>query len=379
MVVVLGILVGVGAMSWQWVQSQLSGAITTLPDQQEDDLLTGAIDAFNRGDLNTAIATAREVLARQPNRPEAVIVLARSLVYRSYNDYNRSSDRQTALELTGTAVARNPRNADVLAIHAFVQSATGNPAAAAETAEKALEINPTHGLAQASLGLAYGSAGSFEIAMRESQRAVEMGNWLLDGNRALAISYSDQGNYQTALDTLARAQQINPQLTPLYFEEALYALQLGDADRATHAYYQVLTFDPNNVKARLRLCELSSTMRERATAIRYCTEVTERAPSWADGWYQLGREYFLQGDFAAAQEHLHRCSTLQVLQSVPVSERRFECWYLQGQAAEILGDCPALLTIYNEFRSMTAEESVQQTWTYPPEGPPGCAPTMTTG
>jgi tetratricopeptide (TPR) repeat protein len=149
-------------------------------------------------------------------------------------------------------------------------------------------------------------------------------------------------------------------------------LQIGDVDSATHAYYQVLTVDPGNVKVRLRLCELSSMMRERDEAIHYCEEVTQRAPSWSDGWYQLGREYFLQGNFESARDGLHRCSTLQVMQDVPVSQRRFECWYLQGQAAEILGDCQTLVTTYNEFRAMTADVDVQQTWTYPPEGPPQC-------
>ena len=41
-------------------------------------------------------------------------------------------------------------------------------------------------------------------------------------------------------------------------------------------------------------------------------------------------------------------------EDVPVDERRFECWYIQGQAAEILGDCPNLIALYNEFRAMTA-------------------------
>ena len=157
----------------------------------------------------------------------------------------------------------------------------------------------------------------------------------------------------------------------LYFERAQYALQLGDTDAATVAYFEVLTHDANNVKARLRLCELSSLLRERDQAIQYCQDVTQRAPSWSDGWYQLGMEYFLQGDFQQAQDDLHRCSTLQVLQNVPVSQRRFECWYIQGQAAEIRGDCASLLATYNEFRAMNADEQIQQRWTYPPEGPPG--------
>ena len=134
----------------------------------------------------------------------------------------------------------------------------------------------------------------------------------------------------------------------------------------------MLALDPNNVKARFRLCELSSILREHDSATNYCEQVTQLAPTWADGWYQLGREYFLQGNFALAQPSLHRCSTLQVEQGVPVSERRFECWYLQGQAAEIQGDCVGLLMTYNEYRVMASTSGLTQTWIYPPEGPPLC-------
>src|SRR5690606_18610811 len=130
-----------------------------------------------------------------------------------------------------------------------------------------------------------------------------------------------------------------------------------------------------NVKARLRLCELSSLMRQRDSAIQFCQQVTDRASDWAEGWYQLGREYFLQGNFAQAQQHLNRCSSLQVMQEVPVEARRFECWYMQGQAAEILGDCPALLATYQEYRTMALDAGLLQTWIYPPEGPPGCVET----
>jgi tetratricopeptide (TPR) repeat protein len=243
-----------------------------------------------------------------------------------------------------------------------------------------LENQPNHTLARTALALAYGGAGSFEIALRESLQAVQTATTAdaLDALRALAISYGDLGNYEEAGRTVERAITFNPQIVTLYFERALYALQLGDADAATVAYFQVLVYDPDNAKARLRLCELSSMLREHDTALTYCSEVTQYAPSWADGWYQLGREHFLRGDFARAQQSLNRCASLQVMQNVPVAQRRFECWYLQGQAAQILGDCDALLTTYNEFRAMTADETVQQRWVYPPEGPPGCTATPTT-
>ncbi|MBE0688701.1 MAG: tetratricopeptide repeat protein [Anaerolineae bacterium] len=369
MAVVIGLIAGILLMSWSWLERRLP-ALSSPSD--ESDLVNGALAAFERGDLDGAIVRAREALAGNSSQIDAVILLSRALIYRSYQDYDRESDRPAALELTTELIQRYPTNQDLRAAHAFALQANRQPAAAADAARRVLEDNPEHGLAQVSLALAYAVAGSNEIALRESLQAVREHPNMMDAQRALAISYGDNGNYDSAVRSIESAIGLNGRLTPLYFERALYALQLGDVDSATYAYMQVLALDPDNVKARLRLCELSSLLRERDAAIAYCTAVTERAPSWADGWYQLGREYFLQGNFEAAQTNLHQCSTLQVMQDIPIEERRLECWYLQGQAAEIRGDCPALLTTYNEFRAMTLNSDITQTWTYPPEGPPGC-------
>jgi tetratricopeptide (TPR) repeat protein len=295
------------------------------------------------------------------------------LVYRSYVDYDRDIDREAALELISDALLRNPDDSDLRATFAFVLQANRQPATAADAARRVLERDPDHALARVALALAYAVAGSHEIALRESQHAVRSAPNMMDAQRALAIAYADSGYYQSAIRAVESAITINGRVVTLYFERAHYALQVGDVDGATAAYMQVLALAPGNVKARLRLCELSSLLREREAALDYCTQVTQLAPGWADGWYQLGREYFLQGNFEAAQDNLHQCSTLQVMQDIPVNERRLECWYLQGQAAEIRGDCPALLATYNEFRAMTLNTSVQQTWAYPPDGPPGCA------
>jgi tetratricopeptide (TPR) repeat protein len=365
----LGLLISGVAFSWNWIGQRLN---ISGPQQSNMDLLAGAEAAFARGDLDTAISLARQLVTKNPDDEQAVVILARALIYRSYGDYNRAVDRQSALELTTEAVNRKPNNDALLAIHAFALQAAGKQPEAARIAARVLEHSPQNGLARTALALAYGGAGSLEIALRESLQAAQSTDWRMDAQRALAISYSDLGDYPNAIKAIERAITLNTRLVPLYFERALYAMQIGDADGATAAYFQVLTYDPNNVKARLRLCELSSLLRERDSAVNYCQQVTQRAPGWSDGWYQLGREYFLQGNFHAAQDALHRCSSLQVMQNVPVGERRFECWYLQGQAAEILGDCPSLVTTYNEFRAMAADTTVHQTWTYPPEGPPGC-------
>lgn len=367
--VLSGLLIGAAFISWNWLGRQMSGVSAPAANP---NLLTAAFQAFERGELDNAVNLSRQLLAQTPDSADALAVLTRALIYRSYADYNRAADRQAARQLAAEAAERYASNRNIQAVYAYTLQVAGQPVEAAKVAQKVLDADPQNTLARIAMGLAYGSVGSFEIALRESLEAAKSPTWQLESQRALAISYSDMGDYASAIEAIERAIRLHPRLIPLYFERALYAMQIGDADAATAAYFQVLVVDPNNVKARLRLCELSSLLREHDAAVKYCSEVTERAPSFADGWYQLGLEHFLKGDFQAAQTALRRCSSLQVMQNVPVSERRFACWYLQGQAAEILGDCPGLLAAYNEFRAMAADPAVQETWTYPPEGPPGC-------
>lgn len=369
LMVVTGVLLGVVVGSWNWIGARLTFGSQAV----KNDFLGMAQAAFAQGNLNDAILYAQQAFEQGENADAAMVLWARALIYRSYSEFDRAIDRESALELTSEALAADPRNPSLMAIQAYALQAVGRVAESAQTAEDALRLEPENGLARVARALAYGGAGSFEIALRESQQVAETRDWQLEGQRAMAISYGDLGEYEQAIAAIERAISLNKYLVPLYFERALYAMQIGDADAATAAYFQVLTYNPDNVKARLRLCELSSLLRERDAAVKYCHEVTERAPSFAKGWYQLGMEYFLQGNFEGAQDALHRCSSLQVMQGVPPAERQFECWYVQGQAAEILGDCSNLLTTYNEFRAMAKDVSVQQTWTYPPEGPPGCS------
>ena len=369
---VVGLVVGVSSLTWTWLQSRQQRAAPAA----SEDWIGAALEAFRNGDLDRSIARARQRLASEPADAGALRLLTRALIFRSYSEYDRAIDRQMAVQFGARAAGIAPDDPDIAAGYAYALAANGQSADAADIARRALEAVPDHALAHTALSLAYGGVGAYEAALREAERAVAAASGLdqLDALRALAIAYSDLGRYPEAIAVAGNALSLNRKLVSPWFERALYALQTGDYDGATEAYFEVLALDPGNVKAHLRLCEVSSLLRETDAAVRYCSAVTELAPSWADGWYRLGREYFLQGEFRSAQQALHQCSRLQVAQNVPPAERRFECWYLQGQAAEITGDCPALIETYNEFRAMALDPAVTQTWTYPPEGPPACRP-----
>ncbi len=363
-------VVCVGLTSWRWLEARLSG---NLPINSQATL-NDAQRAFDKGDLDNAIAISRNVWQASPAQVEALILLARALIYRSYADYDREIDREIALQTTQNAFDRFPQNLDIRAIHAFALQANNQPVPAAQIAQDVLNRNPNHTMARVALALAYGRVGGYENALIEAQRAVALVDepYRIDSLRAQAIAQSDLGRYREAMITIEQAIAINNKLAVLHFEHALFALQISDADTATAAYLKILAFSSGNIKAQLRMCELYSTLRDPQTAMQYCQTVTDHAPSWADGWYLLGREYFWQGRFALAQDAFSRCTALQTAQNTPVEELHLECWYMQGQAAEILGDCDNLSRIYDEFIAITIRGNLPQTWTYPPEGPAIC-------
>lgn len=368
--VLLIAMVCVGFASWRWIEARLSGNINISPQSTLDD----AQHAFAKGDLDSTISIARQLWQTNPKQVEALILLVRALVYRSYDDYNRDIDREVAVQVARRAFEQNPQHVDIRAIYAFALQAHDNPILAAQLALEVLNKNPDHTLARVALALAYGRVGGYENALTEARRAVSDADspYRIDALRAQAISYSDLGRYGEAIATVKVAIGLNNKLAVLHFEHALFALQVGDADSATAAYLNILAFEVDNIKAQLRMCELYSTLRDTDTAIRYCQSVVNSAPSWADGWYFLGREYFWQGRFAQAQDALGRCTALQTAQNIPPDKVRLDCWYMQGQAAEILGDCDNLLRIYGEFIDIAKRGILPQTWTYPPEGPAIC-------
>lgn len=367
-VVLLGIAYGIRG---RWLPLLRWGAVPS-----QNATLHDAQTAFLQGNLDLTIVRTESLIAANPRNNAALTLLIRALIYRSDSDFGREADRTRALTLTTEALRRTASQPAVMAAHAFALQANGQNEEATQYALRAIDRDDTNLMARLSLALAYSSSGLFEAGLREASKAVSLTNadsaYAWDAGRVQAFALSRLGRYAEALAAANMTLDQQRSLLPLHFERALYALQVNDPSTATSAYFTVLAFDVANVKARYRLCELSSSLRETEAALDYCTQVTERAPELADGWYRLGKEYYLQGQWRVAQQAFQRCSTLEVAQALPIEQRRFECWYLQGQSAEILGDCAGLLATYQQFQQMAQAANLPQTWVYPPEGPAIC-------
>ncbi len=370
----MGLVMLIIVGGWYYLQDNLSQWLVPLG---EAPTLADAQLAFNAGDLANSIDYAQIAYASDNNDHEALVLLVRALIYQSYADLNQDDDRLQALTLTSTAVERSPYNMQVLGIHALALQANGFASDAQRVALRVIRNDETSMTARLALSLSYADQGIFEAALRDALRAVEIAtqvapNWRADAYRVLALAHSDLGQYEDAASAVETGISYNRRLLALHFERALYAQQVGAMDTAIAYYFNVIAFDEDNIKARFRLCEASSLLGERDAAIDWCTQVTDFAPGWSESWYWLGREYYLNGDWRNTQITLNRCSTLQVAQSVPLEDRRFECWYVQGQAAEVLRDCPNLLALYAEYQAMSDRANLPQQWFYPDDMPTIC-------
>ncbi len=326
--------------------------------------VAAAEQALAAGDLDRVVEVTQAALIEDPTATAVLPLLARGLVYRSYADYDTAPDRAAALEISADWARRAPTNADALAAHAFSLQANDRPVTAAEVAQQALALDEQHALARGALVFALLSTGPAELALREAEAAQPIDD--IDGYRALAASYTALDNIPAALAALDDAISLNDKVAVLHYERAA----LTDPETARASYLAVLAVDETNVLARVRLCALDEREGQHTAALASCEGATDLAPAWAPGWYQLGYTHYRHGDFAEAQANFHRCTTLQTMQSTAPEDLIFECWYLQGQAAEALGDCDALIETYTEFQGLAA--NFTQTWTYPPEGPPTC-------
>jgi adenylate cyclase len=87
-----------------------------------------------------------------------------------------------------------------------------------EFASKALELDDTIPQIYLTRSILYLSQRQHQTALEAAQRTIEVHPNYADGHATLAFIASYSGEFEQALDALARARQINPQSTGVYFE-----------------------------------------------------------------------------------------------------------------------------------------------------------------
>src|SRR5687768_15421040 len=93
LLMVLGLLAGTGILARDWIRQWTLRWFEGTP---QNVTLRDTELAFANGDLERTIEYASQLLENEPQNHEALVLLGRALVYRSYSEINHELDRSRA-------------------------------------------------------------------------------------------------------------------------------------------------------------------------------------------------------------------------------------------------------------------------------------------
>jgi len=262
------------------------------------NLLKEAGSASALGDVEGAVALARQALAEDPEIVEAHLLLG--------NFLRKAGRLEEASAAYRDALALDGENQEALYSLAVAYKELGRLDDALAGLERAAALDPRNGRVIWQVADVRMRQGRFAEAETELLRALELD---LDRPRFLAKlgeCYLEMGRPDEAEGRLAEALAANPELAGAHFHLALAREELGRVDEAVAAYRKAVDVHEDAYRASFNLGKLllrSGRAREAAEAFRTTVEIR---PQFGTGHLYLAKALLDAGDLAAAEEAARR-------------------------------------------------------------------------
>jgi tetratricopeptide (TPR) repeat protein len=130
---------------------------------------------------------------------------------------------------------------------------------------------------------------------------------------------------------LERALEIQPNFPPTLFELALLYLASDRDQDAIDAYQRIISVEPRNTRALLRLCQAYRKVGEFDRAIGFCEDAVGFDPEYVQAFFWLGSLQYRQRNFPSALASFQSCYNLD--------PTFLECEYLLGLSHYYVGQC----------------------------------------
>jgi len=211
-------------------------------------LLEDALAAQRAGDADRAVALARRFLAVQPDRPDALQVLAVALA--------RKGSIAEATRTFAHALTLAPDDAGLLYNYATLLRREGKDEHAIELFRRAIVAAPDHAEALYNFGHLLQTRGDLEAAAKLMQRAVAVRPLYARGWSGLATVLKALGRTEQAVAACRHAIAINPDQTVARITLANLCRDLGHAGEALEQLRTALAIEPENGPALAYLVHL---------------------------------------------------------------------------------------------------------------------------
>lgn len=210
------------------------------------------------GRLRTATAEFEDLVKKNPNDLNSRRILARFYTARIRDGQQGRPNQEMlnqALEQYRILAEKAPTDVDNLVTLARLEKFALNSSAAEAAYKKALALEPENEEALTGLALVYGDLGNNAMASQMLQMAAKK-NPNLRTLTALASAYEQMRDYKMAAATYGRAYELSRDNTDLKraYAQSLYAAD--DLDKSKALFDEIVTEEPNDLLANLRLSQI---------------------------------------------------------------------------------------------------------------------------
>jgi len=236
------------------------------------DLLASAVRQHEAGELAAAETLYRDVLAREPEHPDALHLLG------------------------------------------LIAQAAGDYTSAAASIRRALALRPGEAVFHYNLANVLRDAGQLDdaIASYHAALALHSLNRVVDADTLLNLgnALAAHGELAAAADSYRTLLQHAPQQLEAQINLGQVLRALGDVAGARAAYQAVVALDAGNVDARLGLGALCQEAGDFAAAIQHYQAALQTDPGCAAAWNNLGTWHQERGERPAAADCYRRALAL---------------------------------------------------------------------
>jgi len=263
------------------------------------DSLQLALEAHRRGDLNAAEKAYRDVLAAQPDNPDALALRGVTL------DGLKRSDE--ALASIRRAIELDPKAA-LFYIHlGNVLCTVKNWAEAADAFRKAAELQPDYPDIYYNLGNALRENGSWPEAEEAYRKAITLNPSHLLARNNLALVFEHQKRLPEAIALLEETVKQSPDYLEGWLNLSCLTEKSNDYERALQTALQARTLAPDQARPWLGMGVALNRMGRDTEALEIYEKLVQLKPDWEEAWDNIGQTYQLLNRLDEAEVAFRRC------------------------------------------------------------------------
>ena len=252
---------------------------------------------FASGRLPEAIRAYQAAVGGDPTNLDYYVALARLQVY--------NQDPAAALETANAALQVDPDSSLAHAVRALALDWLGQYEEAGSAAVNALRLDPNNGLAHAFYAEVLTDQQKWAQASDEARLALALAPGSLDAHRVYGYVLEANGDYRGAVVQYQAALAINPNLTFLYMSLGkVYGFGLGDPTRAIQNFQKASAVDPNDPSPYGQIARMYAGLGEYRDASRYAAKALELDPSNPELHGLLGIMYYHSRNYEGADPEL---------------------------------------------------------------------------